>query len=42
MIGDYNLEHITYGVRYRGVQLVDLVEAPLDKYVGKIYPLVQV
>ena len=32
---DYNLKPITYGVNHSGVGLVDLVEAPLDKYVGK-------
>ena len=32
---DCNLEPLAYGVHQTGVQLVELVEDPLDKYVGK-------
>ena len=35
MIGEYTLEPLFYGVHNRGVQLVELVEYPLAKYVEK-------
>ena len=35
MRGDYTLKHFAYGVHHRGFRLVELVEAPLDKCVGK-------
>ena len=35
MIGEYFLEPLAYGVHQRGVRLIQLVESPLDKYVGK-------
>ena len=34
MIGDYTLEPHTYGVHRRCVRLVEIVEAPPDKYMG--------
>ena len=35
IIGDYTLEPLAYGVYHRGIQLVYIVEIPLDKYVEK-------
>ena len=35
MRGDYTLEPLAYGFNHRGLGLVELVEAPLAKYVGK-------
>ena len=35
MRGNSTLEHLTYGVHHRGVQLVDIVEDTSDKYVIK-------
>ena len=35
MRGDYTLGPLAYGVHQKGVQLVELIEAPSDKYVGK-------
>ena len=35
MIGDCTLEPLTYGVHHRGLQLVEIVEYPLAKYMEK-------
>ena len=35
MKGDYILKPLAYGFHHRGVRLVDLIEAPLDKHVVK-------
>ena len=35
MRGDYTLKPLAYEVDNKGVWLVDIVEAPYDKYVGK-------
>ena len=35
MRGDYNLKPLVYGVHHRGNQLVEIVEATSDKYMGK-------
>ena len=35
MIGSYTLGYIAYGVHHRGVQSVDLIDTPSDKYMGK-------
>ena len=33
--GDYKLKPLVYGVHHRGNQLVEIVEATSDKYMGK-------
>ena len=35
MRGDYTIKHLAYGVHHKGVRLVEIVEAPLVKYVRK-------
>ena len=35
MRGEYTLEPLTYSIHHRGVQLVDLVKYPMDKYMVK-------
>ena len=35
MRGEYTLKNLTYGVYHRGVLLVEIVEYPWDKYLGK-------
>ena len=35
MRGDYTLKPLSYVSHNRGVQLVDIVEAPSSKYMGK-------
>ena len=35
MIGGYTFKPLSYVVHHRGVWLFELIEAPLDKYVGK-------
>ena len=35
MIGDYTLKPLTYRVHNGGVKLVDIIEAPSYKYVGR-------
>ena len=35
MRGDYTLDPLTYGTHHRGVQLIEIIEVPSDKYVEK-------
>ena len=35
MVGGYTLKHLDYRTNHRFFRLIDLVEAPLAKYMGK-------